>query len=473
MKLEIRKTGINGEGIGYLNQKPVFIPGTFPGDIAEIELLEENERYAKGRKKQIISPASCRRDSACPAPCGSCPLIEMKYHEQLNQKRLLLTEALWKYAHVREEFVRDIRPSSAVLYYRSSFKLPVKEVDGRLCTGMYKTGTNIFVPIEDCPVHDRKLEQLRKTVLAILREEHISAYDSGHGLRYLVMRRIEPVVTIALITGRDQLPETLIRKLSLLPEVESIVQSVNTERNTPQIFGSASAVLYGSETVTVPFHGFQIRLSPESFFQLNLSQAEALYQTAADKVDPCGVLAECYCGVGVMSLMVKDKARKVFGFEAVPQAIENANETAALNRVPNLTFRCADSAQGLKALSAEREVDILLADPPRSGMDDAMIDAILKSGVKKIIYVSCSPSTLAKNIRDLKQEFELRTVIPFDLFPNTPHVESVTVLTRRGTSDRTPSRRRRRNRSASMKQTKSDPQKKQTRKKEHNNEHIL
>ena len=103
MKLEIRKTGINGEGIGYLNQKPVFIPGTFPGDIAEIELLEENERYAKGRKKQIISPASCRRDSACPAPCGSCPLIEMKYHEQLNQKRLLLTEALWKYAHVREE----------------------------------------------------------------------------------------------------------------------------------------------------------------------------------------------------------------------------------------------------------------------------------------------------------------------------------------------------------------------------------
>ena len=134
--------------------------------------------------------------------------------------------------------------------------------------------------------------------------------------------------------------------------------------------------------------------------------------------------------------MAKDKARKVFGIESVPQAIVNAKENARENRVPNTEFFCADAAEGLKQLLAERKVDCLLVDPPRSGMDDAMIDVIRHSSIAKIVYVSCSPSTLSKNIRDLKQEYEVRTVIPFDMFPNTPHVESVTVLTRRGTSDR-------------------------------------
>lgn len=438
MKLDIIKTGINGEGIAYLDRKPVFIPGTFPGETADVLITDEQERFLRGKARKILKASPARRTSPCPyfASCGGCPLIELKYSEQLVQKRALLTEALWKYGHVKDTFVRDIRPSSKEFGYRSALKLPVQDQDGLAVTGMYKTGTNHFTPIDRCPLHDPKLETLRQTVMAIMHEEQFPAYANGHGLRYLIMRRIEPSVSIALITGKDTLSQTLIEKLSVLPGVVSIVQSVNTARNAVNLFGSRSVVLYGEETIPVEFCGFKIRLSAESFFQLNLDQAAEIYKTAVSKIDPCDVLAECYCGVGVMSIMAKDKARKVFGIESVPQAIVNAKENARENRVPNTEFFCADAAEGLKQLLAERKVDCLLVDPPRSGMDDAMIDVIRHSSIAKIVYVSCSPSTLGKNIRDLKQEYEVRTVIPFDMFPNTPHVESVTVLTRRGTSDR-------------------------------------
>ena len=450
MKLDIIKTGINGEGIAYLDRKPVFIPGTFPGETADVLITDEQERFLRGKSRKILKASPARRPSPCPysASCGGCSLIEMNYEEQLVQKQALLAEALWKYGHVKDTFVRDIRPSSKEFGYRSALKLPVQDQNGLAVTGMYKTGTNHFTPIDRCPLHDPKLETLRQTVMAIMHEEHIPAYENGHGLRYLIMRRITPSVSIALITGKDTLPSSLIRKLSVLPEVVSVVQSVNTAKNAVNLFGSASKVLYGEATVPVEFCGFRIRLSAESFFQLNLKQAEAIYRTAVSKIDPCNVLAEAYCGVGVMSIMAKDKARKVYGFESVPQAIENANANAKENRVPNTTFICADAAEGLKQLLEERDVDCLLADPPRSGMDDAMIETILHSPIRKIIYVSCSPATLGKNIHALKQAYEVRTVIPFDMFPNTPHVESVTVLTRRGTSDRTAPKRLRKPKSS-------------------------
>lgn len=439
MELKIVKPGINGEGIALLQKKPVFIPGVIPGETALVRITDETERYAHGKCIRITSTSKDRRKPFCPwvKECGGCALAHVSYERQLAWKQELLQEALWKYGHVRESFIRPIRPSQEVLGYRSALKLPVQEVNGQAESGMYQPGTNHFTPIETCAVHDPKLEAVRRTVLAILHEEHFPAYQDGHGLRFLVMRRIDSSISIALITGKDQLSETLIQKLSLLPEVVSIVQSVNTAKKFTRLFGSQVKVLYGEPSITVTFASLTITLTPESFFQLNLAQAEALYQTAVSKIDPCNVLVEAYCGVGVMSLLARDRARKVYGIEEVPGAIACAKRNATLNRVPNTTFLCDDSARGLKKLLAERAVDTLLCDPPRAGLDQAMIDVILASSIKKIVYVSCNPATLGKNIAALKQDYEVRTVIPFDLFPNTPHVESVTVLTRRGTSDRT------------------------------------
>jgi len=436
--VKITKPGINGEGIAFMNNKPVFIPGAFVNETVRIELTEETDRYARAKLLSVLKPCDGRLADRCPSKgCESCPWIDLNYDEQLLYKRQLLCEAVWKYGHVAAAFVREIRPSAQVFGWRSALKLPVAEKNGQAVSGMYKQGTNHFAEITDCPVHDQKLETIRKTAMAVIREEKFPAFDGTHGLRTLVMRRIDEKIQIALITGKDEISESLIHKLSLLPEVVSIVQSVNTEKNSVNLFGSASAVLYGSPYLDIHFCGFDIRLSAESFFQLNLSQAANLYRMAVSKIDPCGILAEAYCGVGVMSILAKDKARKVFGIESVPQAIENARANAAANRVPNLTFLCEDAAAGLRKISEEYDIDTLLADPPRSGMDDAMIEAILASKIKKIVYISCNPATLGKNIKALKKAFTLQTIIPFDMFPNTPHVESIAVLTRVGTSDRT------------------------------------
>ena len=450
MRITVKKPGINGEGIAFMEKKPVFVPGAIPGETAETRILEENERYARAKLIRIVTPSPSRREPACAycRECGGCALLHVRYEKQLEWKSELLKEALWKYGHVRDTMVRPIHASKQETGYRSALKMPVQSVNRQCAAGMYQPGTNHFVAIDCCLMHDEKLEAVRRTVLAILHEEQIPAYENKHGLRNLVMRRIDQKISIALITGQDPLPDTLIQKLSLLPEVVSIVQSVNTTKRPEYLFGSKSTVLYGEEMITVSFCGSLIALTPESFFQLNLAQAEALYTTAVSKIDPCNVLAEAYCGVGVMSILARDKARKVYGIEEVPGAVRCAEKNVELNRVPNLSFLCADAAKGLQELLKKTDVDTLLCDPPRSGLDSAMIETILSSSIRKIVYVSCNPATLGKNIHDLKQEFDVRTVIPFDLFPNTPHVESVTVLTRRGTSDRIIKRKKRKKENA-------------------------
>jgi 23S rRNA (uracil-5-)-methyltransferase RumA len=180
----------------------------------------------------------------------------------------------------------------------------------------------------------------------------------------------------------------------------------------------------------ISFGNILLNLAPQSFFQLNVSQALQLYQTAVGKIDPCKVMVEAYCGIGAMSLMAADKAEKIYGIEVVPDAIANAKDNAALNHISNCEFICRDAAEGLREIAAKENVDILLADPPRSGMDDAMLDAILAAKPKKIIYISCNPATLAKNLKDLKHDYHVVTIIPFDMFPQTPQIESITVLER-------------------------------------------
>ncbi|MCR5229778.1 MAG: 23S rRNA (uracil(1939)-C(5))-methyltransferase RlmD [Solobacterium sp.] len=433
-KIEFVKMGINGEGIGYLNGKPVFCMSVLPGETAEVTVTEENDRYIRAEKNKIISFSEDRIRSCCPydRKCGGCSLITMKYEAQLVWKKKLLEEALWKYGHVSRKLIRNMHESPRQTAYRTACKLPVSEYGGKLVTGMYQPGTNHFAAIDSCPMHTEELEEVRKQVLEILNRYGLKSFRNGYGIRYLVLRGIRGHFQCALITGRDRLPEGLGESIGKIAGMESVVQSVNTRKKGAGIFGTDPKVLYGSEGITAEVHGISLMLSADSFFQLNVEQAEKLYEMAVSKIDPCNTVAEAYCGVGAMSLLARDKARHVVGIESVGSAVANAGANASANRVPNARFICADAAEGLKKVCSEYQVDTLLADPPRSGMDDAMIEAVLNSEIHKIIYVSCNPATLGKNIKALKQEFDVRTVIPYDMFPNTPLIEAVAVLERRG-----------------------------------------
>ncbi len=432
MKMNFVKMGINGEGIGYDQRRPVFCDGVLPGESAVIKITEDHGTYAKGQCLRLLKKSEDRIRPVCQhqAECGGCPLMIMNYDAQLKAKTELLAEALYKYGNVKRHFIRAIHGSQETDGWRSQCKLPVRELDGELYSGMYRAGSNHFIPVRKCLMHDETMETARRRLMKILNRAGIHAYDSRTktGLRYLVMRCADSQIQCALISGKDTFSADLIAEIMKIPHMAGLFQSVNTTRRSPQIFGPKTRCLAGSETISLAVHGITLQLSPQAFFQLNISQAKQLYETAVAKIDPCDVLVEAYCGIGAMSMMAHDKAAKVIGIENVPDAIRDAKANARANGIDNCEFLCADAAEGLLKTAMRMPVDTLLADPPRSGMDQNMIEAVMKVHPRKIIYISCNPATLARNLKDLKCAYHVVTVIPFDLFPNTPHVESITVL---------------------------------------------
>ena len=432
MKMNFVKTGINGEGIGYDHRKPVFCDGVLAGETAVVRIEEDHGTYAKARCVRLLKPSENRIDAACPyqSECGGCPLMILKYDAQLQVKSELLQEALFKYGKVRSHFVRSIRGSEKTEGWRSQCKLPAREIDGTLYSGMYRANSNHFIPVKNCRMHDSILEKTRKQVMKVLNQKHIPAYDSktGKGLRYLIMRAIGENVQCTLVTGKDTVDNGTVEAMMKIPHMTSLFQSVNTGRRTVEIFGPKTKLLTGSRTIPVQIQDITLQLSPQAFFQLNVDQAVRLYETAISKIDPCDVLVEAYCGIGAMSLMAHNKAQKIIGIENVPDAIRDAKANAEENHIGNVEFICADAADGLLKAASRHHINTLLADPPRSGMDERMLEAVLKVHPDKIIYISCNPATLGRNLKELKHAYHVVTVIPFDLFPNTPHVESITVL---------------------------------------------
>lgn len=433
MKLEIKKIGINGEGIAYDQKKPVFVPGTFPGEVVEATISEEKAHYAHAKINRILQKAHYRRQSPSPIEeqLGH-PFFGIEYEKQLTFKLDLLTEALWKYAKVKRHWVRKINPSENEFAYRNQCKLPIQERQGKLVCGLFSPNSNQFQVVHHFLTHDPEVERIRKELLAILNQHHFPAYShkTKQGLRYIVIRCIHGISQATLITGKDTLNKCLIDDFKKIPHLHSLHQSWNTSKQSLQFFGERTKLLFGKKHLLIPFSSIYLHVSPEAFFQLNTKQAEALYHYAVSKVDPCHTLVEAYCGIGVMSLLASSKAEQVYGIELNPHAIQDAKRNAELNHLDNCHFECADAADGLYKIAKKQKIDTLLIDPPRSGLDEAMLEAILKSQPDRIIYISCNPATLAKNIAVLKWKYQILTIQAFDLFPQTPHVECLCLLSK-------------------------------------------
>lgn len=425
--------GINGEGIGYVDHKPVFCDGVLPNEEAIIDIVEKKKNYSKAQLKKItwFSKERIKTDYPYYVEEG-CPLYIMNYESQLKYKRQILEETLLKYANVKSHFIRDFHPSTLIEGYRSQCKLPVQESKGHVVTGMYVPNTNHFHPIKRSVIQTPLLEDTRIKIMKMIDKSYLKAYDekTQKGLRYFVLREINRKMQCTLVTGKDKIHKELIEEIMSIEGLTGLFQSINTEKKTVNIFGSTIHKLAGEDTMTINISDIVLQLAPESFFQLNVKQAEDMYQMAVSKIDKCETLVEAYCGVGAMSLMAHKKAKHIIGIESIQSAVDNANENARLNDTNHATFICDDAAKGLKKISKDTTIDCLLVDPPRSGMDEKMLEAIETSLPKKIIYISCNPATLAKNLKVLKHNYHITTIIPYDLFPHTPHIECITVLER-------------------------------------------
>ncbi len=436
MRVTIKKMGINGEGIGYIDRLPVFVPGALLNEEAEIKVIERTQRYARAKVEKIIKRSDKRVRPACVIQhrCGACPYMVCADEEQLRFKRDNLRQSLIKYAQIDPKLISEVRPSPAKLHYRNQFKLPLSMQEGELVNGMYMPNSNIFVPMETCLIHEEGLEALRKAILAVLNRHGIRAYDwhQKRGLRHLVVRGFEGRYQCTLVTGEEQLPQELIDDLLQLEGLVSLWQSIQTAKKTPDIFGPKMILLGGQRSLTMHLHGLRIPISPRSFFQLNTAQAANLYACIDAMVEPgCKRIVEAYSGIGGISMYLKDKAEEVIGIEIIKDAVLDARKAAERNGIHNVEFICADAADKLTYLSKKKSIDVLVVDPPRSGLDDLMLETMLRSRITKIIYVSCNPSTLAKNLAVLSERYEVRQIVPFDMFPHTANLETIVQLERR------------------------------------------
>lgn len=431
--VRIVKVGINGEGIGYINKTPVFVDGALLNEQVEIEVIEKQQSYAKAITTKILQKSDQRVRPECPfqSKCGGCSLMISNYPSQLTIKKELIRESLVKYAGMKNIEIEDVVANPNPLHYRNQCKLPVKWLKGTLYSGLYEAGSSRLLYMDECKVHEKGLDRVRMKVMKLLNEAGIRDYNDRieRGLRYIVLRGFDGVYQCTLVTGKMTLEKELIDKIMELNEVGSLYQSINTSKKSHEIFGREFIHLGGSKTIELRIDGVVARLSPASFFQLNVEQASNLYQTVVSLIDPCDLIVEAYSGIGIMSLLLKEKANRIIGIEYIKDAVKNANNNARINHSEDkVNFICGDAAEEMRNIAMKETIDTLVVDPPRAGLNDEMLDCIMKARPKQLIYVSCNPATLAKNLNILQERYQVERIIPFDMFSQTPHVETIVSL---------------------------------------------
>jgi 23S rRNA (uracil-5-)-methyltransferase RumA len=435
MKIKIEKMGINGEGIGYTDRLPTFVESAYPGEIVEAEIVKRFERYVIAKRTELIQHSPHRIVAPCPIQdqCGGCSIMTLSLDQQLKEKEKLLYESLRKYMTGKVPRIRPIVANPTPLGYRNQCKFPISLNQGELTSGMYKPNSNYFVSIDHCIVHDESIERVRKEVMRLSNEYRLPSFNPPkyQGLRYIVLRSFEGSVQVTLVTGQLKLPAKFVEDISKIEGVKTVAQSINDVKHSREIIKNKTDILWGSKTITCTMNGIDLVVSPQSFFQLNIKQANAIYNKVVASIEPCDCIVEAYCGIGAMSLMIKHKAKEVIGIDSIQAAIDNANINAQINQADNVKFVAGDAAISLQKIAASKKIDVLVVDPPRSGLSEQMLEIIKESNIAQLIYVSCNPSTLAKNLEAIQSVYEILEITPFDMFSHTPLIETVVNLRRK------------------------------------------
>jgi len=442
MTLTIKSLGINGEGIGYFKRKIVFVDKALPGEVVHAEVTEVQEKYAVARLLRVVEKSPARITPPCPVyeACGGCSLQHLDYQAQLAGKQEIVIESLRKYAKLANPPVSPTIGMDNPWAYRNKAQFQVGRQNGRLVAGLYQAGTHKLVNLEDCLVQHEATTQVVQTARRVLEELGIPAYDERK--RTGVIRTI--VARVAFATGETQLtlvtavPEIpRVRELILelrtrLPGLTGIVQNINPQK-TSLVFGEKSVVLWGKPSITEKLGELSFDLSARAFFQLNPEQTKKLYDQVKQTAGLTGteLVLDLYCGTGTIGLWLAPHAREVRGIELIPEAVEDARRNAERNGITNARF-FAGRAEVLMPKWARQGIrpDVVVVDPPRTGLAPELIRSLLSVQPKKIVYVSCNPSTLAKDAARMLGKYELVSVQPVDMFPHTPHVECVVLMSR-------------------------------------------
>ncbi len=439
--VDIIDNGFEGEGIAKINNFTIFIPNSIKGEKVKILIVKVLSSHAFGKVIEIIQKSENRIESDCKTykRCGGCSLRHIQFAETLNMKRNAVQSLVNKTLQTKIK-VEETLGMENPYHYRNKAQYPVGiDKEGKPVIGVFANRTHEIIPIEKCLIQDEQTEEIAKYIVNYIAENHISIYNENtrKGLvRHIVTKigkKTNEIMVVVVINGGEipsekEFVEALVGKF---PKIKTIVKNIN-EKNTNVILGEKNVTMYGKGYIEDKLGELTFKISPLSFYQVNPIQAEKLYTIGVESANVTkeDTVFDLYCGIGTISLFMAKYAKKVYGIEIVKQAVEDAAQNAKMNGIENAEFIAGDVEEVLDDLINNKKIipDIVMVDPPRRGLDKTSIQNILKIKPKKLVYISCNPATLVRDLKELEESYEINNIKPVDMFPFTSSVECCALL---------------------------------------------
>jgi 23S rRNA (uracil1939-C5)-methyltransferase len=431
----------DGAGVAKVDGYPLFVPNGLPGEKAKIKVIKVNKGYGFGRLVEILEQSPHRVDAPCPIykECGGCQLQHLSYEGQLKAKEKQVRDVMTRIGKLENVKVHPVIGMNDPWRYRNKAQVPVGEREGGLIAGFYQQRSHEIIDMQECMIQQEKNDEVVRVVKDICERYGVTAYqEEKHKgmLRHIMARHgmVTGEVMVVLVTRTADLPnksKITDEIIAQIPGVKSIIQNINSKK-TNVILGDETKVLWGEEVIYDFIGDVKFAISSRSFYQVNPEQTKVLYNKALEYANLSGedTVIDAYCGIGTISLFLAKKAHRVYGVEIVPEAIEDANRNAELNGISNVEFAVGEAEIVIpKWYEDGIRANVLVVDPPRKGCDEALLQTIIAMKPKKVVYVSCNPATLARDLRILEDGgYKTLEVQPVDMFPHTTHVECVSQL---------------------------------------------
>lgn len=431
-EVDIIDNGYQGEGIAKIDNIPVFIQGAIAGEKIEIKILKVQSSFAYGKIIKIIKSSDVRVESECKdyTKCGGCNLRHMKYEETLKIKKAIVENCLYK-SFGQEVKVKDVIGMKKPMFYRNKLQYPVGiDKDNKKVMGIYANRSHNIIPVHKCYIQNETCEEIARDIFEFIKDNDISTYNEETlkgTVRHIVVkigvRTNEVLVTLVLNDKNFKYDEKFIEFITTKhPKIKTIVKNYNM-KNTNVILGKENEIINGSGYIYDILGEYKFKISPLSFYQVNPVQTEILYNTAMQyiKKEEGKVALDLYCGIGTIGIFASKYFSKVYGIEIVEEAIDNAKENAEINNIKNMEFYAGDVEEILPQILEKENIkpNTIFIDPPRKGLDNNTIQLLNRLEAEMIIYISCNPATLARDLKLLSEKYEIKEIQPVDMFPYT------------------------------------------------------
>ena len=439
--VDIMDNGFEGEGIAKIDNFTIFIPNTIKGERVRIMIVKVLSSHAFGKLIEILKASPVRETEDCQTykRCGGCQLRHIKYEETLKIKQNAVQSLVNKTLKQKIE-VEETLGMENPYYYRNKAQYPLGiNKEGKPVMGVFANRTHEIIPIQNCLIQNKQAEEVAKFIFDFIVKNKVSIYDEKKQkglMRHIVTKigiKTEEIMCILVING-NQIPQEkeLINQVIMhFPNVKTIVKNIN-KQNTNVILGKENIPIYGDGFIKDKLGEFVFKISPLSFYQVNPIQAQRLYQIGVDaaQITKQDIVFDLYCGIGTISLFMAPFAKSVYGIELVEEAVYAARENALINKIDNAQFIAGDVEKILDDLINKQKIipDIVMVDPPRKGLDRKSVDNILRISPKRLVYISCNPATLVRDLSALEVLYDIKRLKPVDMFPFTSHVECCALL---------------------------------------------